>query len=182
MKNRLRKTGKKRTAAQWEKDLAFIEPLYCKNIPTREIARRLSAEREYSLSHTMIARDQQEILRRWRESIEDIGKHKAKALADLNHVQAEALEQWERSKLDGEKKIVKIDDSGKRSAESVTDRQCGDPRYLKIVEDAINARADILGFKAASKTDIRGFDGGPVKYKLILPIGLDLTERGDAEE
>jgi len=40
----------------------------------------------------------------------------------------------------------------------------------------------LYGLDEPAKQEVSGPDCGPVKYKLVLPIGLDLTERGDAEE
>lgn len=114
-------------------------------------------------------------------SQKDIGIIKAEELAKLDLVDAEAWEQFDRSKLKAETTTIKLvgvdevksnkvkdlnafDDEAEDPRDSrlqvqteetkKVSGQCGDPRYLQILINTSKTRADILGLNVPTKLEL----------------------------
>lgn len=145
------------------------------------------------LDHTTVSKHLKAIRDEWKQQAqEDIGEVIKHDLRKLDAIESEALEQWERSKKDGQKKVAegvsaapktgkagKADDDGASMPNKVkieTWGQCGDPRYLKIILDCQERRAKLLGMDKPTKVAPTDPDGnelpqGPVI--VALPAQLD---------
>ncbi len=138
----------KRSKSQREADLPEIARDWIQGHTLREIAARLNARRDYSLSFQTIANDTKCILTRWRESATtSIGEHKAIELARLNELEREAWAAWRGSKQPAVRALAE-DSSGPEGGrirnQTVTETK-RDPRFLAIIRDTIAARVKLLG-------------------------------------
>lgn len=133
-----------RTPGQREADLLAISRMHLEGLSSREIAARLSSERDYSLSHTSILTDLRTILGRWQtEQTANLDRALTLQLAKLDRVEAEAWHAWRRSLEDAVTEVSESDGTGRTTRAG----QSGDPRLLAIVEKCIARRASLLGLE-----------------------------------
>lgn len=168
--------GEKRTKAQKLNDRQRIARLRLFSKTQQEIADELG------LSQPTVARELKIIESEWQESARaDIDAIKARELAQLELLEAEVMEQWERSKKDYEKRVVEDKPPGARggggkSAKIERGGQCGDPRYIQAMVSIKDRKAKLLGIDKPAKTALTDPDGnelpqGPVI--VALPAQLD---------
>jgi hypothetical protein len=155
----------KRSKAQRESDLLFIERLWLRKKTHAQIAEELNKVRPYTLSRQQVAFDCKKLLDRWRkDSAEMIAAAKTRELTGLDEQERELWEAWEKSKLDAERKTVEQTDGdgegGKRNRASVTkEGQCGDAVYQRLILDIRDRRAKLLGLDEPTKTELSGTVG-----------------------
>jgi hypothetical protein len=126
--------GYERTEGQKESDAEFVAERYKWGHSLRKIARDISSQRKYTLSHQAIKLHIDALLAEWRKNrIEDMDLAIQAELEKLNLIESEAWEAWENSKL----------------SESGPVHQ-----YLDKVEKCINRRCVILGMEAPRKQAI----------------------------
>lgn len=77
----------------------------------------------------------------------------AEQLEKLDQVEAEAWEQWERSKQPAKVTMQTESPNGKVTVKIERREQCGDPRYLAIITDCGEQRCKLLGVNAPLKTE-----------------------------
>lgn len=144
---------------------------------------------ELGISQPTVCRDIAAIEADWRRAaLDDIEAVKQRTIRQLEHVITEAFDQWERSKLDA----VELVDEGLRpdgmneapgddeeviqSVEELIGRkrrvkrngQCGDPRYLAQIKDALAERSKLLGLHAPTKTEHSGkVETGPPELTIV---------------
>jgi hypothetical protein len=151
--------GEKRSKAQRLKDRETIARLRLRCRTLQQIAD------ETGLSHATVKREMRLIEAEWREAArEDIATVKARELQKLDDLEAEARAEWERSKLDWQKRVVEdkpvgTRGGGGRAAKVETGGQCGDPRYLNVLLSIQERRAKILGSDAPTKIAPTNPDG-----------------------
>lgn len=164
-------SGPKRTKAQREKDLAYIEPFYVKGWALRRIAAKISSERDYSLSAVQIMHDCHELIKRWQAlQLKDIDKMKARELEKINKIESEAWRGWQRS-LKNKERVT----TGKRTGdEFMTEGQAGDPRFLQVVKQCIDKRCEILGLNTETK-------GGDIYVNTNVNTGKDTGDEARVE-
>ena len=140
----------KRNKAQREVDLIRTAELYLEGHSVRVIARKLSAEREYSLTHVSIVTDIKLLLKRWRDAqLDDMDAALAAELARLSKLEVEAWEAWRRSQEDAVT-VTEEDRTGRESGSThrtQTAGQCGDPRFLAVIEKCVARRCSLLGLE-----------------------------------
>lgn len=114
--------------------------------------------RELGVHFTTVSNDIEVIRSEWRatrvQKLDDEINHQ---LAKLDRIEAQAWIGWERSLRNGVEQIVESGDSKdgpytkKRKKKAV---QSGDPRFLKIIDDALASRRQLLGLNAAQKMEM----------------------------
>ena len=125
--------GGKRTEPQRKLDRERIAELFLLGHSMREIAKQLTSEREYSISHVTIKADIDSLLTEWQESrLSCMDKIVAGELEKLLGLEKTAWQAWQMSVDCGEP----------------------DPRYLSQIEKCYSRRATLLGLDAPRKQAI----------------------------
>lgn len=78
-------------------------------------------------------------------------------LAKYDRIEAQAWIGWERSLRDGVERVIEAGDTKdgpyqKKRQKKVM--QAGDPRFLKVIDDALASRRQLLGLNAAQKVEM----------------------------
>ncbi len=122
---------------------------------------------ELGVDQATVSRALKRTRKQVQKALEDRAEQEALIqLAQLDHVQAEAMEQWERSKQDAEEH--KVADTKDGPMETVTRTgQTGDPRLLQRAMEAMQARRKILGIDAPEKHELTGKDGGGIEIRWV---------------
>lgn len=152
-----RKQRYQRKAPELVIDREFELQLWIKGWSLRDIAKELSANREYIVSHVSVWNDIQFMLREWRRfRLDKIDDMKQAEFVKLNALEREYWDAWERSKEEYRKRVAekKGGEDGAVMKQSLTqeDRN-GDPRYLDGVMKCIDKRCKLLGLDAPMKID-----------------------------
>lgn len=148
--------------------LDIIAKLYKHGYSYREIREEVMQRLDldaYSLQ--TVKKDIDVLLEQWRtERSIDIEANIGAELARIDEIIREAWEAWEKSKEDGE--ITRNKQKGVPNAETgeITtayiekvvneQRNCGDPRYLDIIDKQLKERRKLLGLYAAEKKEVTG--------------------------
>lgn len=167
--------GEKRTPAQRLKDRETIARLRLRNRTLVQIAT------ETGLSLATVKRELRILQAEWQEAArEDIAAVKARELQKLDHLEAEALAEWERSKADAVKRVVET--GGREGKKSKLERagQCGDPRYLNVLLGIHERRAKLLGTEAPTKVAATNPDGTEERA-FAFPVPPQMTPEAWAE-
>jgi hypothetical protein len=158
----------KRTKGKREEDLIETAQLYIRGKSQYEIARVLSASRDYTLTRTQIYKDLKEIHRRWQNAyLPDFNAHKAKELAHIDELERAYWAEYEKSQQDIEEihseKIKDTNAGGDGKAVSqwarekvraVKKKRDGAPAYLTGVQWCISKRCEILGLNAPQTVNV----------------------------
>jgi hypothetical protein len=124
-----------------------------------EVARRyLQGETQIGIglalrvSQATVSIDLAHLRQEWRANAAlDIGELQARELARLDQVESEAWAAWERSKQSRETRTTGTD-GDKSHARIRKEDQCGDPRYLIIVQNCIERRCALFGLDKPTKS------------------------------
>lgn len=169
-KNRIKREGVK----------AIMAKLMVRGYTYRQMKEEIDLQQGGSISLGTISKFARELIQEWRDSrAEDVKDIKEAELQALNEVIKEGWEAWERSKdTYTRKSAVRSSKEGtdprNPSAEgdqaSVTQRQeevvqFGDPRYLNIVNEALDKRRKLLGANEPERHEITGKGGAPLFSK-----------------
>lgn len=159
----------KRTEMEQERDLALISDLYVRKKWTQaQIAAHLSELRPYSLTQQQISYDLGKIRDRWLESsLVNFDEARAQELAEIDRVEVEAWEAFERSKHSSSQTITTKGKLRKTSegqggyvaeqpaeAKRSTQEGAGNPTFLQIVQWCIDRRIHLLGLDAPDRVRI----------------------------
>lgn len=95
-----------------------------------------------------------------REMTVIVERQKARHTLRLEHLFAEAIQAWERSKTDSTRRRQRKTQSGQGGADAtlaeiVTENQHGDPRYLDEARKALADHRKLWGLDAPHKLDVR---------------------------
>jgi hypothetical protein len=124
---------------------ASVTRLYVRGHSLPEIAANLG------LSDSAVAHELAEIRKEWvAAALCDRVEAKARELAKLDHVEAEAWKAWERSqkKFTRVKKSTKPDSHG----ETITETRSGEPKHMAAAQRAIEWRVVIFGLIGSKKS------------------------------
>jgi hypothetical protein len=169
--------GMKRNAAQRAADLAFIERMVIRSKTSREIARLLSAERPYTLSHVQVYKDIRKLEEMWMtQATRDIALEKQRMLQKLETLECEMWDAWDRSKTDetqrtvartGPASAVEGDGSGEKAATKKVEgvrkvSRDGDAAFAKQILEIQDRKAKLLGLDAPTRNELSGPGGGPI--------------------
>jgi hypothetical protein len=153
------KRGRKRSSLQRAQDLAEIERLALQNVPHLEIARRINAQRRYTLSRQTITHDLGKLAARYEATaLEGVGVQRARAFRRLDLTESEAWQAWEKSQK------LKEPNSG----------------FLRLVLDCHDRRCKLAGLEAPSRVELSGANGGPIELQagpLTEPRKLEILRR-----
>jgi hypothetical protein len=160
----------KRTPDETEADLLLVSQRLTEGRTHWEIANELNGIRPYRLSRQQLDYDVKKLQARWRsESVQNLGKLKAKSLRNLMMQKRALYEAWHRSRQDVEAPPVNGDElggkgvGGKRGKNGPTQEgQCGDPAFMKLILEVEDRIAKLLGLYAPSKAELTGAAGAPL--------------------
>ena len=147
-----------------------VAALYLQGRTQWEIARTVQR------SQGTICTDLKAIEAEWlRSAVMDVNARKARELAKVDRVEREAYRGWRRSLKNAEKTRKKAIDAGdgqRKEAETISEGQAGDPRFLQIVMSCIERRCKLLGADAPQKKELSGH----VDFSRYSEADLDLLE------
>lgn len=179
-----------RSKAERARDRVFIEELYCKRVPIREIAERLTEAhyKDRPLSKSSIGRDIKEIDADWLEREKTaVAKRKAKDLAGIDRIISEAWTEWERSKQDKKHQEL-IEESGvvagvpgrtKQRKVAKVEGRLGDANYFMVILKAMERGAKLLGMDAPTAVDLG--DAGRLGMAHMLAMAQNADEYAKTE-
>lgn len=138
--------GEKRTKAQKFKDRETIAALRLRKKTLAQMAEATG------LSVMTVRRELKALMGEWQvAAAEDIAAIKARDLQQLEEMERETWAEWERSKLDWQKRMAESDGKDGKKSKVETGGQCGDPRYMNVLLGIQERRAKILGIDAPQK-------------------------------
>lgn len=108
----------------------------------------------YECTRERVVQCIQDIAQETSQAYQDhVAWYKAVQTEQLRLQHAEAIEAWEKSKLDAKKEV--ISDDGNKVTKTVTiEGQCGDPRFLSEARASLEHIRKIWGMDAPSKQEI----------------------------
>jgi transposase len=132
---------------------------------------------ELGIAVSTVTRDMKVAREEWLDrACEAVEQHRSVMLQRLELIQREAWKEWHRSKEQAKKtkaaQTTSAKEGVKTTAEQQTEEQCGDPRYLEQIRQAIMAQARLLGAEAALKMQ---FDGLPE----VMEIEISSREQNE---
>lgn len=141
-----------------EKEQEIVHLYFQKGLSQQAIAKQMG------IGQTTVSRYVRQAHARWQEtSIQDIEEHKARILENLAHTKAEAWSAW----LDSKNPVVAntVREGGKLgdSTEQTTTTQTGDPKYLAVIQNAIDQERKLLGLDAPTKHQVATVDMGDLQ-------------------
>lgn len=129
-----------------------VHELYLKGHSLRYIARQLD------VVVSTVFHDVNAIREEWRsqrvQKLDDEINHQ---LAKYDLIETQAWIGWERSLRDGVERVVEAGDAKDgpyRKKRQKKVMQSGDPRFLKVIDDALASRRQLLGLNAAQKVEM----------------------------
>jgi hypothetical protein len=163
----------KRSKSQKIRDRRLIASLYLKGEYQSDIAAQVG------ISQGQVSKELAILQADWRTSaLIDINEAKARELAKIDALELVYWQAWERSQLDAESEITKMQGAppkpnetspapAKLETQKKREGQSGNPAFLRGVEWCINKRCEIIGINAPVKQQITGKDGGPIETKTV---------------
>jgi len=156
-----------------------IARLYLQALPQMEIARRLG------LNQSTVSRHLKTLQQEWLAArVRDLDAHTSRELARIDLVEQEAWTQWERSKEYADTTITEQQQGGaagigrRARVQKISKVQCGDPRYLQVIDDCIDRRAKLLGLYAPTQHAHTGAGGTPLEFTVLIDrAGPDDSEQ-----
>jgi hypothetical protein len=149
---------------------------------------------QLGLTQAAISKDLKQIRLAWRESsIRDFDELRSQELAKLDRIEREAWAAWRRSQEPAQTATVD-GTAGSQKAKRTVRHQYGDPRFLQVTLDAIEARRQMLGLDAPTKVAPTTPDGQPLtnEQRSVLieallderlgPVILDTTREEPVHE
>lgn len=143
----------KRTKQQIIEDHSKIAQLFVQAYSLREIAAELSKVRSYTLSHQQICKDIKTVVAQWKtDTSAFIDERMESDLMKLERIENEAWQAWERSK--GIKRTRTKTKVGEVVTKTIKDENLiGDPKFLEVIRQVLQDRANLLGYMAPKKID-----------------------------
>lgn len=125
---------------------AEIARYYLQGKPIHEIAETMG------LSKYTIHDDLEVIRQAWlRSTLVDFDAKRAEEVAKIDRVEAQAWEEYERSKEPGSRSVQGTGAQGSWTEDETTERT-GDPRYLQVVLKCIDRRIRLFGLDAPERS------------------------------
>jgi hypothetical protein len=155
----------KRTPFQREADLERITTYYLKGWRQAAIAAELN------LAQSQVSYDLKTIQTRWRASTTiNLDEAKQKELSRVDLLELEYWAAWESSKTERTKARQESDGTRDKDNKPVVKKSSmekeardGNPAFLAGVMSCIDRRCKLLGLDAATRNEISGPGGGPIK-------------------
>lgn len=186
------KAGPKRSRDQRERDLADMAQALRRGARQEEFAQR------FGVCQQQISQDLKELDRRWKATqLTEVDAQRRRQLEQLAEVRREAWRAWQASQQERVETVTER--VGPPSSEGPAVRQVArivkkPPEWavsaLATILNTLNAEADLLGTKAATKAEHSGPGGGPLQVairemvvELPAASGTDqTTDGGDTGE
>jgi transcriptional regulator with XRE-family HTH domain len=130
---------------------------------------------KYGVSQPTVSRDLEYIRHEWLKStLIDFNEAKARELAMIDDIQAEAWDAWARSKIT-KLKASTVDGPQGRTVSAIKEERDGNPQFLAIVQWAIEQRCKIFGLYEAAKISFnwrqaveeQGLNAGDIFEKMV---------------
>jgi hypothetical protein len=120
-----------------------------------DIAERLNAGRDFTLSQQTISNDIRAIQKEWlASSLRDFDEMRAQELAKIDRLEREYWRGWERSCEDAETVRKEGPASGVEKIVKTEKGQAGDPRFLAGVMSCIDRRCKLVGMDAPKELKV----------------------------
>jgi hypothetical protein len=142
----------------------------------RGIKRQVELAQRIGVNRSTISRDLRVLNARWKESgVRDLDAAKGQELDRLDQLEREAWQAWEKSK--GAHETTTTEQTSTGAGERVKaairkDEQCGDPRYLAVLQWCIEQRSKLLGLHAPHKVAPAAPDGDKPPLIQIVEVAL----------
>jgi hypothetical protein len=142
----------------------------------RGIKRQVELAQRIGVNRSTISRDLRVLNDRWKESgVRDLDAAKGQELDRLDLLEREAWQAWEKSK--GAHETTTTEQTSTGGGERVKaairkDEQCGDPRYLAVVQWCIEQRGKLLGLHAPHKVAPAARDAEEAPLIRIVEVAL----------
>jgi hypothetical protein len=153
------KFAPKRSPGQKSKDRLEIIEHYLTGKHYRDIAKIISSERNYSISHATVGTDVKIILNEYKKTREDkFELYLTIELAKIDKIECEYWEAWEKSKVNFKQESGKNGYTLRGNYEEESFKEIveyGDPRFLQGIERCVQKRIDLLGLEAAKTLNIK---------------------------
>lgn len=172
------------TKAQREANLLKVSDLYLTGKTQAHIAGVIGC------SQPQVSAYLRKLYKRWQDAATiNIDHLKARELARLDKIEAEAWSAWERSQADAETETTSTFD-GKATSTLKREGQVGDPRFLDIVNKCIAQRCKIIGIEAPQKIEMRdwreearksGIDPDKLVDQLIPMVQANVGDPGPSD-
>lgn len=165
------KKAHKRSEAQIAADLAFIEHWIVRGKTMRQLVVMLAAERPYTLCRQQIQADAIKVKEMWEQ--EALTSRTEAITAELKRLKAVDDEAWtalEKSKLDKTTKTVEETEGQKAGSKAgkkkkiVAEGQNADAAYLRVIQENVVQRRQLLGLDAPTKIQPVGDDWTPQEF------------------
>ena len=144
---------KKRTKEQILEDRVKVAEMFVQSYTLRQIAEEVCKDRPYKLSHVQICQDIKTVVAQWKtDTSAFIDERMESDLMKLERIENEAWQAWERSK--GIKRTRTKTKVGDVVTNTIKDENLvGDPKFLEVIRQVLQDRANLLGYMAPKKVD-----------------------------
>lgn len=142
----------------------------------RGVSSAMEISRQLNVSRLTVASDIKWLEERWaHEHVEFTHKHKIKLLRELEEVIKEAYLAWDKSK---ENMMRVVEKNGKDGTETTTtvEGRYGDSNLLRVIKDAIDKKADLLGLKV-KKISPTSPDGETAYHSQVMHDVMQVVEQ-----
>jgi hypothetical protein len=146
-------TANKRTKEQILEDRVKVAEMFVQSYSLRQIADEVCKDRPYKLSHVQICQDIKAVVAQWKiDTSAFIDERMESDLMKLEKIENEAWLAWERSKG---KRITKTQSQtgGETTRVIKEEALVGDPKFLEVIRQVLQDRANLLGYMAPKKVD-----------------------------
>jgi hypothetical protein len=142
----------------------------------RGVKRQTELGQRIGVNRSTISRDLRVLNDRWKASaVRDLDAAKGQELERLDQLEREAWQAWEKSKGAHESTTTEQTSTGageRVKAAIRKDEQCGDPRYLAVVQWCIEQRCKLLGLNAPHRVAPASPDGDEPPLIQIVEVAL----------
>ena len=142
-----------RTKLQIEEDRKNIAELFIQSYSLQQIADEITKNRDYELSTSQICRDIKFVVNQWKtDTSAFIDERMESDLMKLEKIENEAWQAWDRSK--GKRTTKTQSQTGEEITKTIKEENLiGDPKFLDVIRQVLQDRANLLGYMAPKKVD-----------------------------
>ncbi len=146
---------KKRTTEQIERDTIRTHNLRVKGHSYRDIAKIISNENDYNVSHQVLFECHNNYFNKIKESFKDQHLKELQVQIDQkDKIINECWIAWEKSKGQQERRELKTGEGS--YVKTVHEESYGDTAYLQMIEKAMDAKAKLMGLYIQKENEQKG--------------------------
>lgn len=168
----------KRSKPQRSADLVFVSEKLSKKWPQYRILEWLNTHREYQITRQQLNKDVKHILGQWDSQVMEFRKTTLRNdLIAFQKQEEEVWDAWEKSKQDATSSTAESNKGAigpRRKGKGrvgiittkhreVTEGQCGDAAFQRLILDIQGRRAKLLGIDAPERVELSGPGGAPIQ-------------------